>query len=275
MPSGRHIPRWWAPGDWSAFFGLALDNTTQLVILSSLLIGVFKFPPDLVLGRMVPGTAAGVLVGDVVYTILAVRLMRRTGRDDVTAMPLGLNAPSVFGMSFAVLGPAYLATGDEKWLVYPVTRDDQESRYTMDLMPGYTFTPDAKSLLVTYGGKIHRLDVATGADPVIPPGAPGRLAARPPRCPGRVPAHRRHRRELGLRQGRRYTPAASNPLAAYAADHPGARRLPERAVQVGHGDRPRVLHRVQRVGGRRVSVVNVHAIDRRCSMAGSVRDRCG
>jgi AGZA family xanthine/uracil permease-like MFS transporter len=27
-------------------------------------------------------------------------------------MPLGLNAPSVFGMSFAVLGPAYLATGD-------------------------------------------------------------------------------------------------------------------------------------------------------------------
>ncbi|HEX9127208.1 MAG TPA: MFS transporter [Methylomirabilota bacterium] len=112
MPSGRHIPRWWAPGDWSAFFGLALDNTTQLVILSSLLIGVFKFPPDLVLGRMVPGTAAGVLVGDVVYTILAVRLMRRTGRDDVTAMPFGIDTPSLFGIVFGVLGPVMLLTGD-------------------------------------------------------------------------------------------------------------------------------------------------------------------
>jgi hypothetical protein len=84
----------------NAFFGLALDNTTQLVILSSLLIGVFKFPADLVLGRMGPGTAAGVLVGDLVYTVLAIRLMRRTGRDDVTAMPFGIDTPSLFGIVF-------------------------------------------------------------------------------------------------------------------------------------------------------------------------------
>jgi AGZA family xanthine/uracil permease-like MFS transporter len=112
VPSGRRSPRWVAPGDWSAFFGLALDNTTQLVILSSLLIGVFKFPADLVLGRMVPGTAAGVLVGDLVYTALAIRLMRRTGRDDVTAMPFGIDTPSLFGIVFGVLGPAMLLTGD-------------------------------------------------------------------------------------------------------------------------------------------------------------------
>lgn len=47
--------RWVRAGDLNAFFGLALDNMTQLVILSSLLIGVFKFPADLVLLRMVPG----------------------------------------------------------------------------------------------------------------------------------------------------------------------------------------------------------------------------
>ena len=63
--------RWAAPGDWNAFFGLALDNLTQLVILSSLLIGVFGFPADLVLRVMIPGTAAGVLVGDLAYTWLA------------------------------------------------------------------------------------------------------------------------------------------------------------------------------------------------------------
>lgn len=61
-----------------------------------------------------------------------------------------------------------LKTGEDRWLKYPVTRDDQESRTTMDLMPGYTFMPDGKSLLVSYGGKIHRLDIASGGDPVIP-----------------------------------------------------------------------------------------------------------
>lgn len=65
--------RWYAAGDVNAFFGLALDNLTQLVILSSLLIGLFKFPADLVLFRMIPGTALGVLVGDLTYTWLAVR----------------------------------------------------------------------------------------------------------------------------------------------------------------------------------------------------------
>lgn len=112
MAPGRRYPRWLAPGDWNAFFGLALDNTTQLVILSGLLIGVFKFPADLVLGRMVPGTAAGVLIGDLIYTALALRLMRRTGRDDVTAMPFGIDTPSLFGLVFGVLGPVMLLTGD-------------------------------------------------------------------------------------------------------------------------------------------------------------------
>ena len=84
---------------------------TQLVILSSLLVGVFGFPADLVLYVMVPGTAAGVLIGDLVYTWLAVSLMRRRGTP-VTAMPFGIDTPTLFGMVFGVLGPAKLATGD-------------------------------------------------------------------------------------------------------------------------------------------------------------------
>jgi adenine/guanine/hypoxanthine permease len=103
---------WFRPGDWNAFFALMFDNVANLVILAAILIGAFRFPKEIVLYRMVPGTAVGVLIGDVIYAAMARRLARRTGRDDVTAMPLGLNAPSVFGMSFAVLGPAYLATGD-------------------------------------------------------------------------------------------------------------------------------------------------------------------
>jgi AGZA family xanthine/uracil permease-like MFS transporter len=73
---------------------------------------VFGFPADLVLGRMVPGTALGVLAGDLVYTWLALRLMKRTGRSDVTAMPFGIDTPTVFAMVFGVLGPVMIVTKD-------------------------------------------------------------------------------------------------------------------------------------------------------------------
>lgn len=101
--------KWAAPGDLNAFFGLMLDNVMNLVILAGILVFVFGFPDDVVYGRMFPGTALGVLFGDLVYTWMAFRLAARTGRDDVTAMPLGLDAPSGIGMGFTVLGPAYLA----------------------------------------------------------------------------------------------------------------------------------------------------------------------
>ena len=61
------------------------------------------------LTRMIPGTAVGVLVGDLIYTFMAFRLARKTGRTDVTAMPLGLDTPSTFGTVFLIIGPAYQA----------------------------------------------------------------------------------------------------------------------------------------------------------------------
>ena len=61
------------------------------------------------LTRMIPGTAVGVLVGDLIYTVMAFRLARRTGRSDVTAMPLGLDTPSTFGAVFLIIGPSYQA----------------------------------------------------------------------------------------------------------------------------------------------------------------------
>ena len=104
--------RWSAPGDVNAFFGLVVDNMTNLVVLSGLLVGVFQFPADLVLYRIVPGTAFGVLIGDLVYTWLAARLARETGRADVTAMPFGIDTPSMFGITFGVIGPTMLITKD-------------------------------------------------------------------------------------------------------------------------------------------------------------------
>jgi Tol biopolymer transport system component/imidazolonepropionase-like amidohydrolase len=62
----------------------------------------------------------------------------------------------------------HLETGHERWLAYPVTRDDQESRASRDTLPRYTFMPDGKSLLVPVGGKLQRIDVETGAATPIP-----------------------------------------------------------------------------------------------------------
>ncbi len=60
------------------------------------------------------------------------------------------------------------STGEDRWLKYPVQRDDQESRATRDVLPGYSFTPDSKSVVASYGGKIHRVDASSGADTLIP-----------------------------------------------------------------------------------------------------------
>jgi imidazolonepropionase-like amidohydrolase/Tol biopolymer transport system component len=61
-----------------------------------------------------------------------------------------------------------LATGEERWLVYPVQRDDQESRATLDVYPGMTFTPDSKELITTWDGKLWRVPIAGGSAREIP-----------------------------------------------------------------------------------------------------------
>ena len=61
-----------------------------------------------------------------------------------------------------------LETGDERWLVFPVQRDEQESRASRDAYPGMSFTPDSREVVVSYGGKIWRVPV-DGADPVEVP----------------------------------------------------------------------------------------------------------
>jgi len=65
-----------------------------------------------------------------------------------------------------------LTTGDEQWLLRVVQRDDQESRYTRDLMPGMSFTPDSRALVASYGGKIWRITVPGGQATEIPFTAP-------------------------------------------------------------------------------------------------------
>ena len=61
-----------------------------------------------------------------------------------------------------------LATGEDRWLAYPVARDEQESRFTRDLFPGYAFAADGEHLFFPAGGRVHKLNIETGEQSLVP-----------------------------------------------------------------------------------------------------------
>ena len=72
--------RWFVRGDVDGFFGLALDNLVQLLLIDALCRGVLGFPAELVYGRILPGAAVSLLVGNLFYARQALRARRaRTG----------------------------------------------------------------------------------------------------------------------------------------------------------------------------------------------------
>ncbi len=61
-----------------------------------------------------------------------------------------------------------LETGEDRWVRYPITRDDQEAIFSRDLFPGYAFFPNGKEILYNQDGKIRRLNLESGAESVVP-----------------------------------------------------------------------------------------------------------
>ena len=144
---------WAAPGDVNAFFGLILDNIADLVLTVGMLAAAFEFPTTFALQYMVPGTAIGVMVGDLLFFGMALALARRTGRNDVTAMPLGLDTPSTIGMVLFVLGPSYVYATTELGLA-----GDAAARYTWHIGICSIFLSGLFKIACAFGsGLIRRL----------------------------------------------------------------------------------------------------------------------
>lgn len=57
-----------------------------------------------------------------------------------------------------------LNNGDERWLAYPIQRDDMESRATRGVLPRIDFTPDNEAVVASYGGKIWRIPIEENSD---------------------------------------------------------------------------------------------------------------
>jgi AGZA family xanthine/uracil permease-like MFS transporter len=102
------IPHWFVRRDIDGLFGLALDNLIQILLIVSLCQGVLSFPPDLVYGRILPGVALSLIVGNFYYGWLAYKQGQREQRDDITALPYGINTVSLFAYVFLVMLPVRL-----------------------------------------------------------------------------------------------------------------------------------------------------------------------
>jgi adenine/guanine/hypoxanthine permease len=102
-------PRWFVRRDIDGFFGLALDNLIQILLIFSLCQGVLGFTPELLYGRVLPGVALSLVVGNLYYSWLAYQQGHRDHRSDLTALPYGINTVSLIAYVFLVMLPVKLS----------------------------------------------------------------------------------------------------------------------------------------------------------------------
>ena len=102
-------PPWFTSGDVDGFFGLFFSGFPDLLLIVGL-APVCGFPVEFVTRQVLPGVAVSILVGNLFYAWQARMLAARTGRDDVTAIPFGVNTPTIFAYVFLIMGPVYTRT---------------------------------------------------------------------------------------------------------------------------------------------------------------------
>ena len=105
-------PKLWVPGDWNAFFGFGTNILVNLLTLSALLRFVLQMPDELVFKRILPASGLMMCLSTFYYASLAYRLAKKTGRNDVCALPSGISVPHMFIVTLVIMLPVKLATGD-------------------------------------------------------------------------------------------------------------------------------------------------------------------
>jgi len=105
-------PILWTPGDWNAFFGFGTNILVNMLVLTGLLRFVLKMPDSLVFGRILPALGLMMCLSTFYYAFLAYRLAQKTGRSDVCALPSGVSVPHMFIVTFVIMLPITLKTGD-------------------------------------------------------------------------------------------------------------------------------------------------------------------
>ena len=105
-------PNLWVPGDLNAFFGFGTNILVNMLVLTGLLRFVIKMPDSIVFGRILPALGLMLCLSTFYYAYLAYRLAKKTGRDDVCALPSGVSVPHMFIVTFVIMLPIALKTND-------------------------------------------------------------------------------------------------------------------------------------------------------------------
>jgi len=105
-------PALWTPGDWNALFGFGTNILVNMLVLTGLLRFVLKMPDSLVFGRILPALGLMMCLSTLYYAYLAYRLAQKTGRSDVCALPSGVSVPHMFIVTFVIMLPITIKTGD-------------------------------------------------------------------------------------------------------------------------------------------------------------------
>src|ERR1700745_1678354 len=105
-------PVLWTAGDWNAFFGFGTNILVNMLVLPTLLRFVLKMPDSIVFGRILPALGLMMCLSTLYYAWLAYRLAQKTGRKDVSALPPGVSVPHMFVVTFVIMLPIGLRTGD-------------------------------------------------------------------------------------------------------------------------------------------------------------------
>ena len=172
-------------------------------------------PPELVFGRILPALGLMMFLSHGVLRLARLSARKKTGRDDVCALPSGISVPHMFVVTFVIMLPIATATGDpvkgwEAGLVWVFFQ-------SFILMVGgfvapciRQVTPRAALLGTLAGVSIAFISMRPALEMFLTPvigvvclrDHPGRLVRRralPARHPGRPGRHRlRHARRLGL-----------------------------------------------------------------------------
>src|SRR4030081_3974533 len=90
-------PKIWVPGDWNAFFGFGTNILVNLLVLTGLLRYVVHMPDDIVFGRILPACGLMLFMSTMYYAWLAYQLAKKTGRNDVPALPSRTRGAHLFG----------------------------------------------------------------------------------------------------------------------------------------------------------------------------------
>jgi adenine/guanine/hypoxanthine permease len=105
--------KWFVLGDLDGFFGLFFSGFPDLLLIVGL-APLCGFPAELVASRIMPAVAFSILGGNLFYAWQAHRLAQRTNRADVTAIPFGVNTPTIFAYVFLIMLPVYQRTHDSE-----------------------------------------------------------------------------------------------------------------------------------------------------------------